>query len=282
MTPEEARRRFTSSRVARMATIDPFGLPHLVPIVFALERDTIYSAVDHKPKRTTALRRLANVAANPGVAVLVDEYTEEWDRLWWARADGTATVHEGGSPAGAHGIALLTKRYTQYAPRPPGGPVIAVAVRDGPAGSPTRAPGTNGSQRAFASPQLALCRTSRSSRAGGGSRCASSHATPSNEAAEPVESLHGAARRVRGVDRSAHRRVERDRSRGGGRSRVLGTRGLRRVRPGVERGTPRALLVTRRDFSRLAGRRPPSACEEGAHDERGHRAAEPSVTGLPL
>lgn len=128
MTADEARQRFTSCRVARMATVDASGLPHLVPIVFALDRDTVYSAVDQKPKRTTALRRLANIALHPGVALLVDEYTEHWDRLWWVRADGTATVHECGSTVGARGIAALAERYVQYAARPPVGPVIAVAV----------------------------------------------------------------------------------------------------------------------------------------------------------
>ncbi len=128
MTPEDARCRFSSARVARLATVDASGVPHLVPIVFALDRDTIYSAVDHKPKRTAALRRIANVAVNQRVALLADEYTEEWDRLWWARADGTATVHEGSSPAGARGIALLVERYVQYAAQPPQGPVIAVAI----------------------------------------------------------------------------------------------------------------------------------------------------------
>jgi subtilisin family serine protease len=66
--------------------------------VFAVSGDAIYSAVDHKPKRTTALRRLANVAANPRVALLVDHYDEDWTRLWWVRADGTARVLDPAAP----------------------------------------------------------------------------------------------------------------------------------------------------------------------------------------
>ncbi len=92
MTPGEARRRFASARVARLATADAGGRPHIVPIVFAVEGDIIYSAVDHKPKRTTALRRLANMAENPFVALLVDYYDDDWSRLWWARADGTGRL----------------------------------------------------------------------------------------------------------------------------------------------------------------------------------------------
>ena len=63
-------------------------MPHLVPITFAVDGDALYSAVDAKPKSTRALRRLANIAANPAVSVLVDHYDDDWTRLWWARADG--------------------------------------------------------------------------------------------------------------------------------------------------------------------------------------------------
>lgn len=128
MTLDEARRRFAAARVARLATTDATGRPHIVPIVFAVEGDTIYSAVDHKPKRTTALRRLANIAANPRVAVLTDDYDDDWERLWWVRADGTATIHEWHSPQGVHGILKLQARYAQYTTRPPRGPVMAIHV----------------------------------------------------------------------------------------------------------------------------------------------------------
>jgi PPOX class probable F420-dependent enzyme len=82
VSPEEARARFAAARVARLATADAAGRPHLVPIAFAVAGDTIYSAVDAKPKRTRALRRLANVRANPAVSLLVDHWDEEdWNRL---------------------------------------------------------------------------------------------------------------------------------------------------------------------------------------------------------
>jgi PPOX class probable F420-dependent enzyme len=125
MTPEEARERFASARVARLATADADGVPHIVPLVFALDGDTIYSAVDSKPKRTTDLKRLRNVAANPHVALLADHYAEDWDVIWWARADGTGRVLDA-SPAA---VALLRERYAQYCETPPAGPVLAVDVR---------------------------------------------------------------------------------------------------------------------------------------------------------
>jgi PPOX class probable F420-dependent enzyme len=124
VTPERARARFAASRVARLATVTAEGRPHIVPVCFALEGDTVYTAVDAKPKRTSALRRLENIARNPRVALLVDHYEEDWTRLWWVRADGSARVHDA-LPAA---IELLTARYEQYAEQPPAGPVIAVAV----------------------------------------------------------------------------------------------------------------------------------------------------------
>ena len=125
MHPAEARLRFAAARVARLATADAEGRPHLGPVTFAVDGDTIYTAVDHKPKRTLALKRLANIAANPRVALLADEYDDDWTRLWWVRADGAATVLEAGD---AHAVALLSGRYAQYRGQPPAGPVIAVAV----------------------------------------------------------------------------------------------------------------------------------------------------------
>jgi PPOX class probable F420-dependent enzyme len=126
VTTAEARDRFAGARIARLATVGATGRPHLVPIVFALDGDVVFSAVDAKPKRTTALKRLENIAANPRVALLADHYDEDWDALWWARADGIARV---ASEADARrGIALLAERYEQYRAAPPRGPVIAVAV----------------------------------------------------------------------------------------------------------------------------------------------------------
>jgi PPOX class probable F420-dependent enzyme len=126
--PGEARELFASARVARLASCDAEGQPHLVPITFAVEGDTILTAVDHKPKRTTHLRRLANIAANPRVSVLADRYEDDWSRLWWARADGTARVLEPGAPAHAEAVAGLAARYEQYRERPPEGPAIEISV----------------------------------------------------------------------------------------------------------------------------------------------------------
>jgi PPOX class probable F420-dependent enzyme len=128
MTEGQARDRFAGERVARLATADATGRPHLVPIVFAVVGDTVYSAVDAKPKRTQALRRLANVAANPNVALLADAYDEDWTALWWVRAEGRARTIERGGDEEADAFARLTERYAQYVAAPPPGPVLAIDV----------------------------------------------------------------------------------------------------------------------------------------------------------
>jgi PPOX class probable F420-dependent enzyme len=126
VTAAEARERFASARVARLATAGADGRPHLVPIVFAVDGDRIYSVVDAKPKRTVALRRLANVRQNPAVAVLVDHYDDaDWSALWWVRADGAGRVLDPPDAEAQRGIALLAERYPQQRPT---GALLAVDV----------------------------------------------------------------------------------------------------------------------------------------------------------
>jgi PPOX class probable F420-dependent enzyme len=126
-----ARERLAGARVARLATADAAGRPHLVPITFAvLDATTIVSAIDHKPKRTVALRRLANIVANPQVSVLADHYAEDWTQLWWARADGTARVVAADQEVElrARAVAALRERYEPYGDQPPAGALIVVDV----------------------------------------------------------------------------------------------------------------------------------------------------------
>ncbi|MQA16999.1 MAG: TIGR03668 family PPOX class F420-dependent oxidoreductase [Pseudonocardiaceae bacterium] len=120
-----ARRRFAEARVARLATVS--RPPHLVPVTFALDGDTVYTAVDAKPKRSRQLRRLDNIEADSAVALLADHYSDDWHELWWVRADGEATVRH--DPAVLHrATPLLAAKYPQYRHAPPEGPVIVVAV----------------------------------------------------------------------------------------------------------------------------------------------------------
>jgi PPOX class probable F420-dependent enzyme len=115
MNEVEAKRRFAAARVARLATVDARNSPHLVPICFALDGDTLYSAVDAKPKSTPELKRLRNIAANPAVTLLVDYYDDDWNKVWWVRMDGTATLADDDGPDRARGLQALASKYEQYA-----------------------------------------------------------------------------------------------------------------------------------------------------------------------
>jgi PPOX class probable F420-dependent enzyme len=129
MTPDEALLRLAAATVARLATVGPEGRPHLVPITFALlDARTLVTAVDHKPKRTRALRRLANIRSNPQVSVLVDHYEDDWERLWWVRVDGLARVEGGRTSKSAALGEALCERYAAYRERPPAGPFIVVEI----------------------------------------------------------------------------------------------------------------------------------------------------------
>ena len=112
------------ARVARLATVGADGNPHVVPICFALDGDTLYTAVDAKPKSTRALRRLANIRANPRVEVVIDHYEDDWTRLWWVRLAGRARVVE----SDPRGLELLRAKYPQYRDDPPPGPFVVVTV----------------------------------------------------------------------------------------------------------------------------------------------------------
>jgi PPOX class probable F420-dependent enzyme len=125
-TGDKMRQRFATAAVARLATVTANGHPHLVPVVFAMAGDTVYTAVDGKPKSTRRLRRLANIAANPRVSLLVDYYDDDWTQLWWVRADGLAGVLDDAAADGAR--ALLRAKYPQYQVVPLDGPVIVVRV----------------------------------------------------------------------------------------------------------------------------------------------------------
>jgi PPOX class probable F420-dependent enzyme len=120
--------RFADARVAMLSTSGADGEPHVVPVVFAMSHDVVYTAVDAKRKSTQRLRRLANIAANPRVSLLVDHYDEDWTKLWWVRADGAAQIHDSGDDM-AMGYALLRRKYPQYERIALDGPVVTVAVR---------------------------------------------------------------------------------------------------------------------------------------------------------
>jgi PPOX class probable F420-dependent enzyme len=134
----EWRERLTAARTGHLATVRPDGRPHVVVCCHAVDGDVVYTAVDAKPKTTTALQRLRNVDANPWASLLVDHYDEDWSALWWVRVDGPARLVDDDGERG-RALAALAGKYEQYGDRPPTGPVLAIeieAVRSWPAPAP--------------------------------------------------------------------------------------------------------------------------------------------------
>lgn len=127
MRRSEAMAALSAARVGRLATIREDGRPHLVPVAFAVMEDLIVTMIDHKPKTTARLRRLDNIRANPEVSLLVDHYSEDWERLWWVRVDGTASIHTE-DEMWQRGRRALGAKYPQYATRPPSGPAIVIVI----------------------------------------------------------------------------------------------------------------------------------------------------------
>ena len=108
------RRLVRESRVGRLATVDPDGRPNVVPFVFALDGETLYSSVDRKPKATFELRRLANIRERPNAAtVLVDHFSEDWEELWWVRIRAGGRILDEGAER-ERAIRALEENYAQY------------------------------------------------------------------------------------------------------------------------------------------------------------------------
>jgi PPOX class probable F420-dependent enzyme len=123
-----ARQRVMSARVGRLGTVSSEGRPHLVPCCFVLSDETVYTAVDGKPKSTLALRRVDNLVANPSVCLLVDHYDEDWSALWWVRLDGAGRVVDSAVEVAEAKRALVAK-YPQYRRLALPGPVLGLDVQ---------------------------------------------------------------------------------------------------------------------------------------------------------
>jgi PPOX class probable F420-dependent enzyme len=129
MDADLALRLAQTASVARLATLEHDGRIHVVPIVFALQGATLYTAVDHKPKRSRTLRRIENARARPDVTVLIDRYDDDWNELWWVMLRGRARVLDDGAEA-ERALDLLVAKYEQYEDRRPGVPVLALDVQE--------------------------------------------------------------------------------------------------------------------------------------------------------
>jgi PPOX class probable F420-dependent enzyme len=120
----------TQHRVAHLATLDEQGQPHVVPIVYAFDGEHIFTPIDEKPKRVGAyqLQRVRNIQANHRVAVIIDDYDEDWRKLAWVQIRGRAVIlSQGGTYAS--GVELLSRKYPQYEDMPlTGRPLIVISL----------------------------------------------------------------------------------------------------------------------------------------------------------
>lgn len=119
-----------TARVARLATVDSAGQPHVVPIVFVYDGGRLFTPLDAKPKQVpvSQLQRVRNLAANDRAAVVIDHYDEDWQQLAWVQLRGRAALLTDGDAYEA-GLALLRQKYPQYATLSLAGcPLIRITV----------------------------------------------------------------------------------------------------------------------------------------------------------
>jgi PPOX class probable F420-dependent enzyme len=130
MLTDQQRRFLEAGRVARLATADAAGRPHVVPVCYALIASTVYFTIDEKPKRRPGarLKRLSNLRANPWAALVADRYDEDWSQLGWVMVQGRTEILDFG-PEHDQAQARLRARYPQLATmRIEALPVVAVRL----------------------------------------------------------------------------------------------------------------------------------------------------------
>lgn len=111
MAEEWAREFVASARVGRLATSSADAEPHVIPVCFVLDGDTIWSVIDEKPKSGRRLKRLRNIEETGQAALAVDHYDEDWNQLAWVLVRGSATIQT----ITPETLALLREKYPQYA-----------------------------------------------------------------------------------------------------------------------------------------------------------------------
>ncbi|HYB00976.1 MAG TPA: TIGR03668 family PPOX class F420-dependent oxidoreductase [Ktedonobacteraceae bacterium] len=107
-------------RVARLATADLEGHPHIVPVCFAYDGSHFYIPLDEKPKKVheSKLRRVRNILARHEASLLFDQYDDDWTRLGYVLVHGQAGLIQTDDSLHAQALALLRERYVQYRSMP--------------------------------------------------------------------------------------------------------------------------------------------------------------------
>jgi PPOX class probable F420-dependent enzyme len=123
-----ARDELDRARHAVLVTVKPDGTPRPVPCTFAVTAGRLVSAVDHKPKTTTRLARLADIERSGRATVLIEHYDDDWSQLWWIRVAGRAAVLGADDPFASQALTALVAKYAQYQAQPPAGPLYSVQL----------------------------------------------------------------------------------------------------------------------------------------------------------
>jgi PPOX class probable F420-dependent enzyme len=113
-------------RVGRLAFLDDWDRPRVLPITFAMLGDAVWSAIDQKPKRSAEPARVSYLRRRPDAALVVDSYDEDWSRLRWVQIRGTVKVVQ--ASAAPEAMAALAAKYEQYERHPPPGPLLRLGV----------------------------------------------------------------------------------------------------------------------------------------------------------
>ncbi len=113
--PQSQMEALSNAPVARLATADRSGVPHVVPVCFGVTNGCIFILLDHKPKRTelTNLKRVKNILENSHVSLIIDHYDNDWSNLWYILISGHAVLLEE-TPERPEVLHTLVHKYPQY------------------------------------------------------------------------------------------------------------------------------------------------------------------------
>jgi PPOX class probable F420-dependent enzyme len=120
--PTWAHELITGAPVARLGLLDERDQPRVLPVTFTVFEHALWSAIDHKPKRSPEPARVRRLRRRPEATLLVDAYFDDWSRLAWVELSGRVSVEAASDAPGA--LEALAAKYQQYRADPPPGPLL--------------------------------------------------------------------------------------------------------------------------------------------------------------
>jgi PPOX class probable F420-dependent enzyme len=113
-------------RVGRLAFLDDEDRPRVLPVTYAVLGDSVWSAIDDKPKRAVEPARVRYLRRRPEAALCVDRYSDDWSRLAWVQLLGRVNILSAAESSAA--LQALASRYESYRERTPPGPLLRLSV----------------------------------------------------------------------------------------------------------------------------------------------------------